>query len=233
VKYLGCGFKQFLPPEDRLCLEQGSENCINRIQFLWVAGAFMYRSVLKGAIGALCVCVLPTVATTEPQPKATIETPVSGSCAPVKIEYLATNTIDLRTDSKEYVKVPQGSLVFNQRVRGCVIVQFAAVVFAGDVDDAKQRILIRAILEDMNLIAVPRNVSLSGDDDEESEEEESPAAAEEEEEGGGDHRWPRAHAMNFVFPNVPPGPHRMTLQWKSPLGGDIFMHQHTVLLHHD
>jgi hypothetical protein len=185
----------------------------------------MYRSVLKGALGALCGCVLPTVAATEPQPKATIETPVTGSCAPVKIEYLATNTIDLRTDSKEYIKVPQGSLVFSQRVRGCVIVQFAAVVFAGNVDEAKQKILIRAIIEDTNLIAVPRNVTLSGDDDEDETEEEG--------EEGGDHRWPRGHAMNFVFPNVPPGLYRMTLQWKSPLGGDVFMHQHTVLLHHD
>jgi hypothetical protein len=191
----------------------------------------MFRSISTCVIGVLGVCLLPTVAATEPQPKATVETPVTGSCAPVKIEYLATNTIDLRTDSKEYVKVPQGSLVFSQRVRGCVIVQFAAVVFAGDVDDAKQRILIRAIIEDTNLIAVPRNVSLSGDDDEEGEGEEEPTAAEEE--GGGDHRWPRAHSMNFVFPNVPPGLYRMTLQWKSPLGGDVFMHQHTVLLHHD
>jgi len=187
----------------------------------------VFVRVLKRAIGLLCVVLLPAVATAETQarrsgipaqeiePKA-VQTPVIGSCQPTRIRYVATNSTDLQTNSTEYVTVPQASVRFEQRAGGCVIVHFAGVVLARTFFDEPQRIVIRAILEDANMTAVPRNVQLSGDDDEE-----------------GDGRWARAHSMFFVFPNVPAGSHKMTLQWRSPEGGLIFMHQHTVLVHHE
>ncbi len=183
--------------------------------------------ILKRAIEVLCVVLLPTVAAAETQvlrsgipaqeiePKAR-QTPVVGACEPTRIRYIATNSTDQQTKSTEYVHVPQGSVQFEQHADGCVIVHFAGVVLARTFFDEPQRIVIRAILEDTNMVAVPRNVQLSGDDDEE-----------------GDGRWARAHSMFFVFPNVPAGTHRMTLQWKSPEGGLVFMHQHTVLVHHE
>lgn len=183
--------------------------------------------VLKRAIGVLFVVLLPTAAVSQTQaprsgipaqeaePKA-VQTPVVGSCKPTNIRFIATNSTDLQTRSPDFVNIPQASVQFNQHTDGCVIVHFAGVVLARTFSDEPQRIIIRAILEDTNTAAVPRNVQLSGDDDEE-----------------GDGRWARAHSMFFVFPNVPAGSHRMLLQWKSPEGGFVFMHQHTVLVHHE
>jgi hypothetical protein len=145
-----------------------------------------------------------------------VEPAVIGSCAPARINFIATNTTDRKTRSAEFVNVPQASVSFNQRADGCVVVHFSAVVLARTIFDQPQRIVIRAVLDEGQKIAVPRDVQLSGDDDEE-----------------GDGRWARAHSMFFVFPEVPSGIHKMNLQWKSPEGGDVFIHQHTVLVHHE
>ena len=141
---------------------------------------------------------------------------VVGGCQPTRMHFIATNSTEQQTTSTEYVNMPQAGVGFTQHERGCVIVQFAGVVFANSVGDIAHRIMVRAVLEGTNRVATPRNVQLSGDDDEEN-----------------DGRWARAHGMNFVFPDVPEGEYRVQMQWRSPQGGTIYVHQHTVLVQHE
>jgi hypothetical protein len=168
-------------------------------------------SLFAAALGLL---VTGIAAAQTAAPKAA-EVPVVGSCSPGMTDYTATDSTGLITDSLEYVNAPQASVRFQQRTNGCVIVHFTGVVFTSGVEASAPRILVRAVLEETGQVATPTDVSLSGDDDEDF-----------------DGNAPRAHAMIFVFPSVSPGRYKASVQWQSPDGQGVFMHQHTVLVRH-
>jgi hypothetical protein len=173
------------------------------------------RIVLPALFGAaLGLLSVGTAAAQTPAPKAAVA-PVVGSCSPQMIDYTATDSTGLITDSLEYVNAPQASVRFVQRTNGCVIVHFTGVVFTSGIEASAPQILVRAVLEETGQVATPTDVSLSGDDDEDF-----------------DGNSPRAHAMIFVFPSVSPGGYKASVQWKSPDGQGVFMHQHTVFIRH-
>ena len=149
-------------------------------------------------------------------PKA-VETPVLGSCDSGRIRYIASNSTDLQTSSMDYVAAPQSSVGFQQQADGCVIVYFSGVVFAPGARAVARRILLRAVVEGAGteLIATPSDVSLSGDDDENFN-------------GLG----ARAHSMIFVFPAVNAGHYRVTVQWRTPDGNTVHLHQHSLFVRH-
>src|SRR5687767_4821457 len=149
-------------------------------------------------------------------PKA-METPILGSCDPGRTRHVASKSTDLQTSSMDYVAAPQSSVGFQQQADGCVIVYFSGVVFAPGARAVARRILLRAVLEGAGaeLIATPSDVQLSGDDDENFN-------------GVG----ARAHSMIFVFPAVNAGHYRATVQWKTPDGNTVHLHQHSLFVRH-
>jgi|RhiMethySRZTD1v2_1073278.scaffolds.fasta_scaffold243907_2 hypothetical protein len=173
------------------------------------------HTVLPALFGAALGLLWTGIAAAQTAAPKAAEVPVAGSCSPRQTSYIATDSTDLLTDSQEYVNAPQASVRFQQRTNGCVIVHFTGVVFTSGVEASAPRILVRAVLEGTNLVATPTDVSLSGDDDEDF-----------------DGHWARAHAMIFVFPSVTAGRYKASVQWKSPDGQAVFMHQHTVFIRH-
>ena len=149
-------------------------------------------------------------------PKA-VETPILGSCDPGRPRYVASTSSDLQTSSMAYAAAPQSSVGFQQQADGCVIVYFSGVVFAPGARAVARRILLRAVLEGAGteLVATPSDVQLSGDDDENFN-------------GLG----ARAHSMIFVFPAVNAGHYRVAVQWKTPDGNTVHLHQHSLFVRH-
>jgi hypothetical protein len=144
------------------------------------------------------------------EPQATVA-PVLGTCAPTKISYIASNSTDTSTTSSSYVALPQAGRSITQAAAGCIVVRFSGVVFA---PSAGRLILLRAVLDGAT-VSVPTNVQLSGDDDEDN-----------------DARWARAHSFEFVFPSVSAGNHTVQIEWRTPTGQQVFVHQRTLTIHH-
>jgi hypothetical protein len=142
---------------------------------------------------------------------------VVGRCSPLRTKYIASNSTDLQTFSMEYVNAPQASVAFKQHARGCVIAFFSAVVFGPGVRAVARQVVVRAVLvgTGTDVVGTPTDVLLSGDDDENF-----------------NGRFARAHSMIFVFPEVNGGSYRLAVQWKTPGGETIFMHQHSLIVRH-
>ena len=138
---------------------------------------------------------------------------VKGRCGVLNVDYAASDLMFSTTSSTTYVNVPDTQITFVQSKPGCVVVHYSAFVFASNAGAALM--YVRPLL-DGAVTAVPAETQFAGDDDEDN-----------------DGRWARSHAMNFVFPNVPAGIHRLTMQWRSLVAGQtIFTHRRTTLVHH-
>jgi len=138
---------------------------------------------------------------------------VKGRCGALNVDYAASDLMFSTTSSATYVNIPDTQITFVQSKPGCVIVHYSAFVFAANAGAALM--YVRPLL-DGAVTAVPAETQFAGDDDEDNE-----------------GRWARSHAMNFVFPNVPAGAHRIVMQWRSFVAGQtIFTHRRTTLVHH-
>jgi len=138
---------------------------------------------------------------------------VKGRCGALRVDFAASDLMFSTTSSTIYANIPDTQITFVQSKPGCVIVHYSAFVYAAS--DSAALMYVRPLL-DGAVTAVPAETQFSGDDDED-----------------GDGRWARSHAMNFVFPDVPAGTHRLTMQWRSLVDGQvIYTHRRTTLVHH-
>jgi hypothetical protein len=141
---------------------------------------------------------------------------ITGSCAPLARMSYAVSTRYVVSESVQWVAIPEDSVSFIQHgaVPACVIVRYSSSVLASD----KRAVIIRAAIDAGSLVyalAEPPFVHLSADHD--------------DGEGG----EVRSHSFEFVFPNVKPGPHKVTIQWKmNAAGGVMTTHRHTTIVHH-
>ena len=81
--------------------------------------------------------------------------------------------------------------------------------FAADAGGSSQLLIVRALLDGVEM--VPGPVQFSGDDDED---------------GGGD--WARSHNHQWVAAKIPFGAHTVTIEYRSFFGGTVFMHNRTL-----
>jgi hypothetical protein len=138
---------------------------------------------------------------------------VKGRCGALNVDFAASDLMFSTTSSTTYVNIPDTQITFVQSKPGCVIVHYSAFVYAASAGAALM--YVRPLLDNA-VTAVPAETQFAGDDDEDN-----------------DGRWARSHAMNFVFPNVPAGAHRLTMQWRSNVAGQtISTHRRTTLVHH-
>jgi hypothetical protein len=136
----------------------------------------------------------------------------SGTCDTVKQNFVAASDGGLSTTSTTYVDVPSMTSTFTVGGTGksCLTVMFTGYSYAS----SDELIMIQALL-DGTRASKQTDVLFSGDDDEDS-----------------DGKWARAHAWVFDFKNVTAGSHTITIQWKSYSGGQVFMHQRTMVILH-
>ena len=145
------------------------------------------------------------------QPELERAPALSGGCTITKVRFV-TREITSSTINLSYVNIAETSVSFTMggTTPSCVTVEFAAMAWA----PSNGNLEVRAIL-DGNLVGSPRDVQLSGDDDEDN-----------------DGRWARSHAMNFAFNDVRPGPHTITIQFRSATGSRVFVGKASTFVHH-
>ena len=103
----------------------------------------------------------------------------------------------ITTSSEFFVVIPDTTISFVQHGTspGCAIVSYSADAFGGS-QFGKNPTVVRPIL-DSSPSAVPNPATLTEDDDEDA-----------------DGLSFRAHSIDFVFSDVEPGTHTISMQWK-------------------
>jgi hypothetical protein len=136
--------------------------------------------------------------------------PTFGGCTTGHVYAKADSATGVGTSSETFVDVPNMSVSFKigGTVPSCVIVSFSAYSFARLVDDVNQLLMVQATLDGTAL--PPGEVQLSGDDDEDN-----------------DGEFARQHSMQWAGP-VNPGPHTVTIQFRSLFGASVFVHAPTM-----
>jgi hypothetical protein len=179
-----------------------------RTTILTNGAALMLAALLPMAAGA------QTAGTPNGAQKAeAAEVATTGRCVVPRVDFAASDLMHSTTTSAIYSNIPDTEISFVQEKPGCVIVHYSAFVYAASGSAALM--YVRPLL-DGAITSVPAETQFSGDDDED-----------------GDGRWARSHAMNFVFPHVPAGHHRLVMQSRTLVAGQgVTTHRRTTLVHH-
>jgi len=129
-----------------------------------------------------------------------------------QVSFATGETLGQATASTSFVNIPDMTVPFTMggSVNHCVKVEFSAFTFA----PLGELLMVRALLDGVTA-GSPSEVQFSGNDDEDA-----------------DGRWARSHAFNFEFKNMSPGPHTITIQFRSFFGGTVFVHRRSVFVHH-
>lgn len=138
----------------------------------------------------------------------------AGSCGSLSATNFKTDSAtSASTTSSGFVDVPNSGVSFTQggSSNGCVIVSFSGESYA-----PSGRLLLLQARLDSSSTASPGIVQFSGDDDE-----------------NGNSKWARSHAFNFVFQSVAPGPHFVTIRYRTATSGRrVFMGKHATVIQH-
>jgi hypothetical protein len=138
----------------------------------------------------------------------TPEALITGKCTPTtKVHFAVADDTSLSTTSTTFVDVPSMSVTFTIPAgtgRSCVRVEFSAYVFA-----PSELMEIRTLL-DGTTVGAPGVVQFEA---------ESVTFA-------------TSRAFNFLFTDVRPGTHTITMQWLSFSGGNVFVHRRSMFVHH-
>ena len=121
--------------------------------------------------------------------------PVTGSCSPTRIKFLASDATFFTTTSTSFGNVAQGTVNFTQggAAPSCVIVSLSANSFAvGNSPSTPAPLSVRLML-DGTTPALPNEVDFSDGNDSGNQ----------------------ARAFDFIFPSVEPGPHTIRVQIKT------------------
>jgi hypothetical protein len=131
---------------------------------------------------------------------------VSGTCAPTKVAFAASNNPESPTNSRIFVSVPETTVSFVQggSKGSCVLVQFSAHAFA----EAGNSVDVRARLDGATN-GLPRIVNFSSDD---------PGLY-------------RTSTMIFIFRKVAPGAHTLELEFRSANGTRVEIGLHNTIVH--
>lgn len=141
-------------------------------------------------------------------PAASVTT---SNCRLPKTDFRTNDTLSLSTASTTYVAVPGMTKTITQgtRTRGCVVVDVSGFSWAPA--DALEYVSVRLD----GVLGNPTEVQFSGDDDED-----------------GDGRWAQTHSAIFVFPNVAPGNHTVSMVFRSFDGQEVFLHRPAMAIEH-
>jgi hypothetical protein len=127
------------------------------------------------------------------------------ACAAKTLHVKVDDGINYGTTSGAFVNVPNSNITF--KIGGlnasCAVVTFQAFTFAAG---AAELMYVRALLD--GAVMQPGEVQFSGDDSED-----------------GDGAWARTHSATWIAPGVPPGVHTVQIQFRSGLGGSVFVHK--------
>jgi hypothetical protein len=131
---------------------------------------------------------------------------VVGTCDLSKARFRTEVRTDTTT-SESFVDLPRGSVRFTTRAPGCVIVTFSAVSTS-----VRGSIVIRSLLDGAT-IATPDLVVWSVDENRDDE-----------------LRSVGVRSFQFIYKSVAAGPHTIAIQWWSPGGEEISLHQRTLVV---
>ena len=156
---------------------------------------------------ALCFAAASVVMTSNPGHAA----PVTGSCSPTKVKFIASSLFD-PTTSLTFMNLPESVVNFTQggTSPSCVIVSFSAdPISAPQIPGNPAPLTVRAVLDGVTL-ALPNEVDLS--------------------DGGDDGN--QARSFDFIFPSVAPGPHSVRIQFKTVSAGlsGTTVNRHNVIV---
>jgi len=126
-----------------------------------------------------------------------------GTCTALSKLSFSQATTGGSTTSSSFVSIPNGAVTLSTASTGCIAVTFTAEAFAGGSPGALM--YVRATRNGVACQA-SEDWQLTGDDDED-----------------GDGRWARGHAYSCVFTNVPAGTHTIRMQYRSGVGGTVFI----------
>ena len=112
--------------------------------------------------------------------------PVVSACAPTGIKFIASEALPFAANSGDYANLPQANISFRQggRQASCVVVRFSAAA-----NGHGGNLLVRALLDGAET-GLPFEMIVSDFRD----------------------IGPAARRFTFVFPNVAPGRHTVTIQ---------------------
>lgn len=132
---------------------------------------------------------------------------VSSQCNPdPSAVALKASSLFHSTSSTTYVNIPEGSVGFKQGQRGCVI-----VIFSGVSGNATGLFFVQAVIG--GVVGLPANNRWSGNDN-----------------IGG--VFLRMRSGTYVFPNVPPGRHRVQMQYRVDSGIGFFETGHNLIVYY-
>ena len=132
--------------------------------------------------------------------------PIVGNCQPTMAKYMASDELRFRTTSTSYVDVPQAKVGFRigGASPGCVLVRFSAVPEANSFSNTA----IRAFL-DGSEAGLPFELQITAGTD----------AA------------PQARRYTFIFADVAPGAHTVSIQYRRlGTGGTADINAHNTIV---
>lgn len=137
----------------------------------------------------------------------TREPVVTSACPVSRITTASSNEIGTTTSSTNFVDVPGMQATVNISVpTNCVGVEYTATVFTS----GNERVYVQATMD--GVPCSPPNVRFPEDN--------------------GDVPQASIHAFDFKCQNVRPGAHTFKIQWRSLLGGPVYIHCRTMKVTH-
>lgn len=181
----------------------------------------MRKSILSLAVSLSAVSLLfagnvfaeggvPTSESDSISPQAV----VTATCSARRVS-VASNFGLVSTASTAFVAIPDMSVTFviPGFINVCLTVDYSGMTFAPS-GALSGLMMVRSVLDGF-VIGQPGEVQLDGDTDEDA-----------------DGQWARSHNHQWVFTNVAPGVHTVTMQNRSFFGSTVFTHARTMTVHH-
>jgi hypothetical protein len=139
--------------------------------------------------------------------KAGPATIITGSCKAPKVNF-ASNDANTSTTSTVFANLPGASVGFTipGAATSCIVAEYSGQAFAPDTSLIQIQVLL-----DGATAGAPGVVQLVGDD-----------------EGS----FSDSYAMQFVWANVAPGAHSVTVQWRSFNGVSVAINKGTLVVQH-
>lgn len=132
---------------------------------------------------------------------------ITGSCKAPKVNF-ASNDVGVSTTSMVFANLPGAAVGFSipGTARSCIVAEYSGQAFAPDASLIQIQVLL-----DGATAGAPGIVQLVGNDT---------------------GTFSDSYAMQFVWTNVAPGAHSVTVQWRSFNGASVSINKGTLVVQH-